>query len=63
MRLLEAIMQKKLSILPVLSFLLIVFVGFSMALEKPGNDGTALSAPPKTATRDVKEIVQGTESP
>src|SRR6266567_1320978 len=51
-------MQKKISTLSILSFFLVLL---SVAMENPRANGPALSAPPKTATTEVKEIVQGTE--
>ncbi len=54
-------MQRKISTLSILSFLLVALVCSSAALEKPNDGGPALSAPPKTATNDVKDVVQGTE--
>src|SRR5258708_728 len=54
-------MQRKISTLSILSFLLVALVCSSAALEKPNDGGPALSAPPKPATNDVKDVVQGTE--
>src|ERR1700674_2425286 len=60
MRSSETIMRRNISTLSILSFIL-VLVCATAALENPHDASSALNAPPKTATKDVKDVVQGTE--
>src|SRR5258708_34437364 len=53
-------MRRRFSILSMLSFFLVLVCAHA-ALENPNNASPAPNVPPKTATNDVKDVVQGTE--